>query len=248
LASNAAGRIGELLLELGQDPGLSIHPDNIAPLIKAMLVHGARKGNLANTFNSQLGEDGRDGRHVKEFTSNFLGYGAPNVERVLRCTSNRATVIGFGSIPKMVRGQETLHEYILPLPQSLAGVSALRRLTVTMAWLSPISPKHKDYRQAKLDVKFERTSAELGSGENDHNHISRGTVWHNVFEGNPSDLFSSSNELKFNVICSERAGHLDEAIPYGFVVSFEVGENIPIYQEIRDRLQLQVAVPTRVRT
>ncbi len=44
----------------------------------------------------------------------------------------------------------------------------------------------------------------------------------------------------------ERAGHLDEEIPYGFVVSFETAEDVPIYEEIRDRLR--VIVPTRVKT
>lgn len=245
LASNAAGRIGELLLELGQDPSLSIPSENVAPLIKAMLVHGARKGSLQNAFNSRLGELKRDGRTVKEFTSNFLGFGAPDVERVLRCTSNRATVLGYGSIPRMARGLETLHEYVLPLPASLAGVSAIRRLTVSLAWLSPVTSRHRDYRQAKLDVNFQREAAGLETGENNRDHIARGTVWHNVFEGDPSDLFSSGDELKFNVICSERAGRLDDEIPYGFAVSFEVAADVPIYQEIRDRLQ--VVIPSRVR-
>lgn len=245
LASNAAARIGELLLELGQDPTHPIPSDNIAPLIKAMLVHGARKGDLRQAFNSARGEPRPDGRHDKEFSSNFLGFGTPNVDQVLRCTSNRATVIGTGSIPKMVRGMDTLHEYVLPLPASMAGVSAIRRLTVTLAWLSPVAPRHKDYRQAKLAVEFERAPAGVESGENNRDHIARGTVWHNVFEGNPSDLFSSGSELKFNIVCSERAGHLDEEIPYGFAVSFEVVADLPIYAEIRQLLQ--VVVSARVR-
>lgn len=245
LASNAAARIGELLLELGQDPNLSIPSDNIAPLIKAMLVHGARKGDLRRAFNSLRGEDWPNRRHDKEFTSNFLGFGVPNVEQVLRCANNRATVIGCGSIPKMVRGMDTLHEYVLPLPASMAGVSTIRRLTVTLAWLSPISSRHKDYRQAKLVVDFEKAPAGLETGENNKDHIARGTVWHNVFEGDPSDLFSTGNELRFKIVCSERAGNLDEEIPYGFAVTFEVAADLPIYTEIRDRLQ--VIVPTRVR-
>lgn len=47
------------------------------------------------------------------------------------------------------------------------------------------------------------------------------------------------------MVCSERAGHLDEEIPYGFVVSFETTEEVPIYNEIRERLRL--TIPARVR-
>lgn len=250
LASNAAGRIGELLLELGSGATLPVplHTDAVAPLIKAMLVHGAQKNALTDAFNDQLGSFQQGGKTVKEFTSNFLGYGAPDIDRVLRCANNRATVIGFGAIPKKIKDRETLHEYVLPLPfESLQGCCALRRLTVTLAWLSPVSPRHKDYRQAKLEVQFERGIADLESGENNHNHITRGTVWHNVFEADSSGLFATmGTELRFKVVCSERAGHLDEEIPYGFVVSFETAENVPIYEEIRERLRQ--TIPARVRT
>ena len=251
LASNAAGRIGELLLDLGQDVNLPVplHTDSVAPIIKAMLVHGAQKHTLTGAFNGQLGDFEQGGRTVKEFTSNFLGYGVPDIERVLRCASNRATVIGFGSIPKKIKDRETLHEYVLPLPvESLQGDCSLRRLTVTLAWLTPISPRHKDYRQAKLEVVFDRRIADFESGENNHIHIARGTVWHNVFEAEPSGLFAKMGpELRFQVVCSERAGHLDEEIPYGFVVSFETAEEVPIYHEIRERLQASIATQARVR-
>lgn len=253
LASNAAGRIGELLLELGQDQSLPVplHPDAVAPIIKAMLVHGAHKSTITDAFNRHLGPGPlqQRGNTVKEFTSNFLGYGVPDIERVLRCASNRATVIGYGSIPKKIKDRETLHEYVLPLPvESLQGDCSLRRLTVTLAWLTPIAPRHKDYRQAKLEVVFNRDIADFESGENNHIHIARGTVWHNVFEAEPSGLFATMGpELRFQVVCSERAGHLDEEIPYGFVVSFETAAEVPIYHEIRERLQASIATQARVR-
>jgi hypothetical protein len=250
LASNAAGRIGELLLELRRDPSLPapLLPDAVAPLIKAMLVHGAQKNSFTEEFNRNLVRFKQEGLKVKEFTTDFLGYGVPDIDRVLRCAGNRATVIGFGSIPKQIKGKETLHEYTLPLPvESLKGHSPLRRLTVTLAWLTPVSPRHKDYRQAKLDVKFERELADFESGENNHDQIARGTVWHNVFEAESADLFSSmGRDLRFQVVCSERAGHLEDSIPYGFVVSFETKETISIYEEIRERLREMVSTRVRI--
>lgn len=253
LASNAAGRIGELLLELGNDVSLPVplHSDAVAPLIKAMLVHGAQKNGLTDVFSSWLESTHKRGHTVKEFTSNFLGYGIPDIDRVLRCANNRATVLGFGLIPKKVKDQETLHEYVLPLPvESLQGNCALRRLTVTLAWLTPISPRHKDYRQAKLEVKFEREMTDFESGENNHDHIARGTVWHNVFEAESAGLFTQMGpDLRFQVMCSERGGHLDEEIPYGFVVTFETKEEIKIYEEIREQLRerLRQTISDRIR-
>ena len=70
----------------------------------------------------------------------------------------------------------------------------------------------------------------------------------NVFEAEPSGLFAKMGpELRFQVVCSERAGHLDEEIPYGFVVSFETAAEVPIYHEIRERLQASIATQARVR-
>lgn len=253
LASNAAGRIMELLMGLQQNSSYSyIHwdKDNLVPLIKAMLVHGANPKDAQKILQKAL-KNSLPARKEKEFTSRFIGYGLVNVDRVLSCTQQRATLLGWGSIPRKKKNTETIHEFSMPLPACMNNKKDLRRLTVTLAWLTPINCGHKAYRKAKLEIKLpNRGECGVNSGANDHNQINRGTISHNVFEGNAATLFVQGNVLRIQVQCTTPTGELDEEIPYGIVVSFEVGEtvNLPIYEEIRTGIEIQVRERTKIKT
>ena len=56
----------------------------------------------------------------------LLGYGVPNIDRVLDCTENRATLLGVGWI-----APESSLLYRVPLPDGLDGVRALRAITIS---------------------------------------------------------------------------------------------------------------------
>lgn len=66
-------------------------------------------------------------------------------ERVLGCTDRCATLLGFGSL-----ASGEAHVFSLPLPPDLSGQRGFRRLTITLAWLSPIAPSQHRYRKARL--------------------------------------------------------------------------------------------------
>lgn len=100
-------------------------------LLKAMLVHGCSWGDIGNRLITILNNTGNVER-AKRLACNWLGYGVPSIERVLECTEQRATLLGFGEITD---GQA--HIFSLPLPPSLGARRDRRRLTVTLAWLSP---------------------------------------------------------------------------------------------------------------
>lgn len=251
LVSNVAGRLYEMLLEIGTANAQQRIPDNaIAPMIKALLVHGARKDAEGKELIKELAAPARQ---CKELNSRFIGYGLPDIERVFRCVAQRATVLGVGQLKAQEANVECIHEFRLPLPLCLHRTQELRRLTVTLAWLTPVSIRVRDYRKAQLKVLIpnaEKLEELIGvdSGENEHNQIARGTVWHNVFEGKNVTDFVEGNELVLKVVCTKRGKHLDDEIPYGLVVSFETAENtdLPIYQEIRDRIRLQTRTRVRV--
>lgn len=52
--------------------------------------------------------------------------------------------------------------------------------------------------------------------------------------------------VRIQVNCREDAAGLDEAVDFGLVVSFEVGEEVPInlYQQIRQALRPMVQITT----
>jgi len=122
-----------------------------AVLLKAMLVHGARWG----TWADQL-LDGRpdlaaianaNSRRVaqKDYLTRWLGYGAADIDHGLGCTAERVTLLGVGELQA-----EKAFMFSAPLPPTLAGKRAWRRLTVTLAWMSPINCGHQGYLAARL--------------------------------------------------------------------------------------------------
>ena len=68
--------------------------------------------------------------------------------RILECTAERATLIGYG---EMAPGTASL--FRIPLPPSLERVVEPRSVTVTVAWFTPINPRHQGYRVVALEAK-----------------------------------------------------------------------------------------------
>lgn len=185
-------------------------------------------------------------RQFKSFSSKFIGYGYPDIEKVLACTEQRATVIGCGFIK-----EKQVHEYRFPLPPRLVSEKEWRRLTITLAWFTPINSNHRYLRKAKLFfVPPKKTDAlALERKESDHNQVQRGTVQHEILESDRVSYYQDGDDLVIPVQCNADAcDRFDEEIPYALTVTLEVKEgiNIPIYQEIRSRIQLQVEAKQKV--
>lgn len=208
-------------------------------LLKAMLVHGCSWGDIGNRLITILNNTGNVER-AKRLACNWLGYGVPSIERVLECTEQRATLLGFGEITD---GQA--HIFSLPLPPSLGARRDRRRLTVTLAWLSPIAAHTQKYRGASLwfELKgdsptFDRDVQEACSGENSWRTVRKGTLQHEIFVGEKAEVIADGDSISIQVNCREESKKIISPIPYGLAVTLEVAEglDIPIYNEIRARI------------
>ena len=123
-------------------------------------------------------------------------------------------------------------------------------MVVTLAWLSPVNPSHRNYREAKLELspsnKWGELPLKLARQDGDHNQVLRGTVQHEVLEGTDQiTAFQDGDSILLHIACKKDAtARLDDVIPYGLAVTLEVAEGIqiPIYEQLRTRLQPQVAV------
>lgn len=244
LASRAGAMIYEVIESLRAQMPDAIQGNQVAVLIKALLVHGASKKDADEVLKQHL-KPTPDARQLKNFSSKYTGYGHVNVSRVLACTEQRATVIGCGHI-----GEKQVHEYRFPLPPSLANSKHWRRLTITLAWFTPINPNHRYLRQAKLffEAPKKTDALNLERNESDWNQVRRGTVQHEILESSKVSYYQDGDELVIPVQCNADAiDKLDEQIPYGLAVSMEVkeGVSIPIYQEIRSRIQTQIKIEQR---
>lgn len=246
LATRSAARIYEMLNALREQENQDIPESLMAVLMKALLIHSARQPeNVKQQLVTAL-KNRSNSRSFKQVISRYIGYGAADIERVLTCTEQRATVLGCGEIR-----ENEVHEYAFPLPIGLSAQKLWRRLVVTLAWFSPVNPDHRNLREAKLELqpggtKWKDAALKLDRKDGDHNQVLKGTIQHEVLEGsNTIAAYQDGEMLRIRVICKKDAtARLDDAIPYGLAVTLEVREdvNIPIYQQIRDRIQPMVVV------
>lgn len=134
----------------------------------------------------------------------------------------------------------------LPLPPSLAGEKVWRRLTITLSWLTPIQVTHGSYKKAGLSFSPPDEELKVKRQEVDHHTVKKGTIQHEVLEGDKASAFIDGDKLFIEVSCRAitGAGSLNEDIPYSLLVSLDVKEDvsIPIYNEIRDRVSVPLGV------
>lgn len=233
LVSRAAGICYDSLQEILNDQAAELDSQAYeVPLLKAMLVHGC---SWVASWSSVLDvlRTSENRSQLRGLLRRWVGYGMPEVDRVLSCTEQRATLLGFG---QLVDGEA--HVFRLPLPPSLGSRPVWRRLTVTLAWLSPISARTQKYRTASLWFETTNNALVPSRTDPDWQAVRRGTVQHEIFEGQRADPFIDGDAIQIKVNCREDAGRIRNPVPYGLVVSLEVGEgvDIAVYDEVRIRI------------
>ena len=247
LASRGAEIVYGMIDRLRRRPGVHIPEEYDVALTKALLVHGATWGNSLRRYEAAL-KTSENSKTFREYAARFLGYGAATLTRTTGCTEERITVIGFG---KLDEGEG--HVFSLPLPPCLSGVRESRRLTITLAWLSPVNPSQRAYRVAQLWFDPRNTIApdrQFG----DHRAVQRGTVQHEVLDGESATVFQDGEAIAIQVNCRADAGEVPAPIPYGLAISLEAVEEaqlrltrLPVYEEVRQRLAVRVPVQSAVK-
>lgn len=219
------------LLEYENSPYLPV-------LMKTMLVHGCTWGEAGKKIQDLLRTDNSLGQ-VKSWICRWMGYGLPSIDRVLDCTKQRVTVLGYGELQ-----DEEAHIYKLPLPPSLSSQMIWRKLTITLAFITPVFPRNQKYRGASLWFEANRDFIGVNREEADFNAVRRGTLQHEVFEGTAATPYIDGDNLEIKINCREDAGKFDNPVRYGLAVSLEVSEalNISIYEEVRSRIATVVEI------
>jgi hypothetical protein len=247
LATHNAIRILEALEELPNDPvHPMIDPAYHAVMLKALLVHSAQwDDDAASAIKEIIAENGRlHWEHERDEISRFLGFGCPNIERIVDCAENRATLFGWNTI----HSHET-DRFAVPLPVELDGMPGFRALSVTIAWLTPITNSHRMYRLAKFKAgPGSDRSFSIGVANAKHqpsyNAIGKGTVYHQRWEGEEAAAFVDGGNLVLDITCSPAAGRLDDPIAYAVATTLEVGQavEVPVYDRVRERLRQAVRI------
>lgn len=240
-ATALASRLSfDIMDKLIQIPEYEDAKEKSVCLSKALLVHGASWGKARDILEPVLNID--IARKRKDALKRYLGYGLVEPDRSLFSLPNRVTVLGFGRL-----GDNEGNIFELPLPGVLSEQSIMRRLIITLAWLSPINPLHRNYRKSALWFDFVPTLEEfnpLGLSRKDYQFdtVKRGTLQHEIFEGTGRANFDQSTNLKIRINCKADAGDLNEEIEYGLAVTLEVAEEFHIYEELKQKLSLPIPI------
>lgn len=220
-------------------PGLSIPARFEATALKAMLVHCCSWKNLGADMRDFIPVNGMQKR--KEIIK-WIGYGAPFSEFSSFCTDQRVTLIGYNELSS---GKQV--DMIFPLPQCLISQKTQKRLTITLAWMSPIAANRKNYRVAKLDFKpGANPLMDSATIDSDVYSARRGTIQHEVYEEDSAKFFQVNDNLVITVSCRKDA-LLRSTVKFVLMATLEVAEatGYPVYQEVAIKLQNQAQVGVR---
>ncbi len=244
LTTRAAIQLWDTIEALGVESDTAPSSEYFPVLLKAALVHGASWREAREALHRALGAGLTPGK-FRQLAQRLIGFGIPDFSRSSACAERRATLIGYGSL-----SADEAQEFRIPLPHSLSGKLGLRRVTVTLAYLSPINARSQKYIAANLWLTFgfkrqnqgqilhvERTDCD------DHAAV-RGTVQHEIFEGDKASVFANDEFLPIRVNAAEQAAGFTRPVRYGLFVSVEVGEKVPVlvYDEIAARIRAPIGV------
>ena len=241
LATRAGHKIYDALMDRDGGSLLADTPIEYHSLIiKALLIHGASWGESSDMLKEVV-----DGKRIalKDNVTRFLGHGVLDLGRVVECASERATLIGYG---QLLPGNASL--FRMPLPYRLDLLSVYRAVTVTVAWFSPINPRHQGYRIVELVAGpggNDKYSLDVVRPWNQPSHfaISKGTIFHERREGEKAAAYEDDGDLLLLVSAKADAGEFDGTIPYAVAVSMEVevGSFIQVYDEVRTAIETRVS-------
>lgn len=241
LATRSLARIFEAFETPGAVEGLLPDAELHPAMAKALFIHAASWGSLKERAIADLGLSGSGMRHS---LTKLLGYGVVADDRIATATTRRVVLLGGSTIR---HGQR--HTYRVPLPAALHASTEWRRLTVTLAWISATNPSTQKYRMARLRFGDVHEQLVLNSHEADRRAAVRGTVQHEVLEGQRAAAFQDGDSLAINVDCRVDVGSTTTMTNYGIAASLEVGVSVQadIHAQIRQSLQVRVAAQERAR-
>jgi hypothetical protein len=227
LVSRHAARLYDIVEAVTE--GTQITRRQRASAIKALLVHGV--GGFDDLTASALPLERAVGNGIllRDFSDG--------------CATNEAVLLFLGQI-----GATQEQELTIPLPDGLS-VREAKRIDTTLAWLSPVNWRHRQYRRAALSfVKPEGPIPDVGTASGvsaDASKAGAATVQHLRWSMEKAWASGQGSAITIRVKCYEQAGGLyGELIDYAAVASIWVAPTIgvDVYSQVRDQIRTPVIV------
>lgn len=247
LASRTCHRIHDALEAAYGEAFTGLRHIQRAVLLKALVVHPAQwpketaefiKGNLGPTGKGQTSKQ-------KDNIRRFLGYGALDADDAVACAADRAT---FWAVGVLGREQSALVD--VPIPACIGGQARLHGLSATLAWFTPVQSGRRSYRAVRLNLlapeNIDTLAIKPSKAQPDHNQIRRGTVLSRHWDGERPPLVSKDMTIRLIVQRElDQGAPVDERVPFGLAVTLSMPGVNEIYEQVRQRLQLETRAPIR---
>ncbi|MBR22003.1 MAG: hypothetical protein CMF57_06155 [Leifsonia sp.] len=226
LATRQAARLHDELDRI--TGGASLTRAQRAVAIKALLAHGA----------TPLDDPALD--HPVTFLG--TGNGALSRDYSDGCAPNEAVVLYIGALRP-----NTSQDLLLPLPDGLSA-REVKRIGATLAWLSPVNWRHRQYRQARLE--FTKPGGDIPQLDTPigvpADAAKRGatTLQHLAWETNKSFGAGQGSALSLTVKCYGQGGLQDERIEVDYAVALSLWVaptvGVDVYTQVRDQVRVRV--------
>jgi len=156
------------------------------------------------------------------------------------CEPHEAAVLYIGDI-----GENESRTLYFPLPDGLQA-RGLKRISATLAWISPVNWRHRQYRRAALEFTKPTGFTTLGSALGAvGDKPKRGTLQRVEWEVEKSVGVGPGSDLELTVKCKGQAGGLSgRRVDFGVVLSLWVAPelNVDVYSQVRQQVGSRVTV------
>lgn len=227
LMSRRAARLHDVLDEI--TGGITLTRRQRASAIKALLVHGTLTP--------------KEGEYAPLAPASTFGNGIAARDFAEGCALNEAVVLYVGSI-----GANEEQELLFPLPNGLS-VRETKRIDATLAWLTPINWRHRQYRRAALAFvkpagSIPKLDAPIGISS-DASTRGAATVQHQTWEFEKAFASGQGSSMSVRVKCYEQAGGLlGERVDFAVALSLWVAPalGVDIYSQVKAQVESRVTV------
>ena len=221
-----------------------------AVILKALMAHGCGWAPISGELVAAFPPPGSRRDKAQDTVTRLVGNGQPNPGKVISGSSRRITLLAEDGL-----SHDGLHEYRLPIPNALIRCPELRRITITLAWATPIDPATLAYRGIAMQLRdagnkraFWRGAA--GVRQPKAATQMRGTLVHRVMEGSTAVRKAVNGGMFVGVQARAVSSQFESIVaPYALAISLEVGASVAtdIYAEVKSLIRPAIATPVRVR-
>ncbi len=231
-ASDVLDQLELLQADRGKD---AVPEESLTVLTKALVVHAGSWGGPEPWENGA----GVSGTARRGDLSRHLGYGRVSPLWLFSDSSHRATLVATDAL-----GADEQAIFEIPLPEGLRASTHWRRLRLTLAWFSPINPRHRAYRRARLALEIPKTSRKLLEVERaqvTNDAVVRGTVQHELLDGSAAPVFGDDDRFQVSVTARAGAGTLEDEVRFGLIATLEAAAEagIAVREQMRERVRLR---------